>query len=102
MSRHISYEQYIGGEICVLSPYQIWINMLRSPDIIIESAESLGCGLSKCISKCISKCTNHRSRVTLNGVIIAIFDKFGKGYKYARIPYAGFNHILSEYMSQLL
>lgn len=94
MGIHIPYQDHSGGEICVRSPYHIWINMLRSPEITIEPAETIGC--------CPCLANNHRGRVVLNGMVIAIFDKFGKEYKYVRIPYRGFDHILHEHMIQLI
>ena len=106
MGTHIPYNEYSEGELIIWSPYQIWINMLRSPKIIIEPMETAGCGPCQR--------TTYRNKVLLDGMVIAVFDKFGPTfgtkfvpkfgpkYKYVRISHRGFEHIMSDYLYQLV
>jgi len=78
---------YVTGEISVTSPYHIWINMLRSPNIELHKARW--------------KC--HRYYVKLDGMTIATIDKFKYGYKYTGIlGYLVSNKLRLEYKSQLV
>ncbi len=96
MAIHISYSSN-NGEMHVDSPYHLWISMLKSPNVIIESVETnTCCGLSG---------KKDRYNVILNDRVIAVIDKFKGGktteYKYASIPTKCMGDIISEYISQL-
>ncbi len=95
MNTHIPYHDYTGN-ICIKSPYRIWIDMLRSPDITIEPMEITSC------STRYKKRYKHRAQVMLNDMVIAVIDEFKNEYKYVTIPHRCYSKLLGEYLEQLL
>jgi hypothetical protein len=79
----------IVTEMFVLSPFQIWIDMMKSPNIKLEQVDITSC--------CIPK-SDYRYNVVLDNKIIAVIDKLGESYKYVSIPCIG--DVMSQYLQQ--
>ena len=85
------------GEINILSPYVLWIEMLRSPDIKIELSDKVEMG-------CCGK-KSYRQVVLYNNEVVAVIDRIKNGnireYRYVSIPYKCLQSLMKEYTSQL-
>lgn len=85
------------GEINILSPYFLWLEILRSPDIKIEDSDKVSSG-------CCSK-KSYRQVVLYNDEVVAVIDKIKvnttKEYRYVSIPYKCLQSLLREYVEQL-
>jgi len=74
---------HVGAELYVKSVYQIWLEMLRSPNTTVVEEKN--------------KYTIRRV-----GINIATIELIDNEYKYTSIPKEGLKQIMSKYVTQLL
>ena len=104
MLTHIPNENIIATELSFKTPYNIWIEMLRSPNIVVKDYGKVNNNnnnnnKSNIFNIFHKKKQNTKKVIMLDNTIIAIIDKVDNKYKYIAITDDCRLKIMREYSS---